>query len=104
MACRCGGDVTAAVAAAAGVAAGVVYAFIDPTPTTAGACDVVNDDVDVLCGNNDTVPSCDGVCVDVADAEKSLAVVLSLDCGTYVDVAGVYFSFLECHSNTHETK
>ena len=76
-----------------------MYALIDPTPTAAGACGVVTDGADddeVLCGdNNDTVSSCNDVCVDVADAEKSLAVVLSLDCGTYVDVAGVYFSFLE---------
>ena len=60
---------------------------------------------EVLYGdNNDTVSSCDDVCVHVADADKSLAVVLSSDCGTYVDVAGVYFSFLECHNNKHETK
>ena len=78
-----------------------MYALIDPTPTAAGACGVVTDGADddeVLCGdNNDTVSSCNDVCVYVADADadKSLAVVVSSDCGTYVDVAGVYFSFLE---------
>ena len=89
--CRCDGDITAA--------AGVVYALIDPTPTAAGACGVVtdgDDDDEVLCGdNNDTASSCDDVRTGVAAADTSLDVVVSSDCGTYVDVAGVYFSFLK---------
>ena len=89
--CRCDGDVTAAAA--------VVYAPIDATPTAAGACGIVTDDddndEDMLCGKNDTVSSRDDVRTGVAAADTSLDVVVSSDCGTYVDVAGVYFSFLK---------